>query len=219
MIKAIVFDFDGVIIDTETPLFASWQEIFSTYNAHLEVSIWTKTIGTAIHFDFCQHLEDITGMAFDRDKLTTQRRQRYLDLVDAEPLLPGVAEYIESAERHGLSLGVASSSDEKWIVGHLTERGLLARFDAVKSRDHVEKAKPEPDLFLAAVEALGVRPEEAIAIEDSANGVTAAKRAGLYTVAVPNPMTRDLELDHADRIIDSLADTPLPQLLQQANDL
>jgi len=217
LIKAIVFDFDGVIIDTETPLFNSWQEIFSTYNAHLDISILTKRIGTAEPIDFCQHLEDITGLAFDREKLMTRRRQRYTEMVDAEPLMPGVDEYINSAQRHGLSLGVASSSDEDWIVGHLTERGLIDKFATVKSRDHVAHAKPEPDLYLAAVEALSVRPEEAIAIEDSANGATAAKRAGLYTVVVPNEMTKNLALDHADQRLDSLEEMPLARLIQHAN--
>ena len=217
LIKAIVFDFDGVIIDTETPLYVSWQEIFRGYNAHLELSIWTRLIGTAETFDVCQHLEDLTGIAFDREKLNTERRKRYLGLIDANPLMAGVVDYIDAAERGGLGLGIASSSDRKWIISHLTERGLVEKFSTVISRDDVERAKPEPDLFLAAVDALGVRPDEAIAIEDSANGVTAAKRAGLYTVVVPNEMTRDLPLDHADLRLDSLACMPLAQLIQRAD--
>lgn len=217
LIKAIVFDFDGVIIDTETPLYKSWQEIFKGYGAHLELSIWTRLIGTADSFDVFQHLEDLTGITFDRDKLNDQRRKRYLSLVDANPLMAGVVDYIDAAEREGLGLGIASSSDRKWIIDHLTARGLVDRFSTVISRDDVERAKPAPDLFTAAVDALEVRPEEAIAIEDSANGVTAAKRAGLYTVVVPNEMTRDLPLDHADHRIDSLEDMPLAQLVQRAN--
>ena len=217
MIKAIVFDFDGVIIDTETPLYTSWQEIFKGYGAHLELSIWTRLIGTAESFDVCQHLEDLTGITFDHQKLNNQRRKRYLSLIDANPLMAGVVDYIDAAERDGLGLGIASSSDRKWIINHLTIRGLAARFSTVISRDDVERAKPAPDLFLAAVDALGVRPDEAIAIEDSANGVTAAKQAGLYTVVVPNEMTRGLPLDHADRRINSLASTSLSQLVQRAN--
>lgn len=217
MIKAIVFDFDGVIIDTETPHYASWQEIFELYNAHLDLSIWTRLIGAAESFDICQHLEDQTGLTFDHEKLKNRQRARYLSMVDDHPIMPGVVDCINAAEGHGLGLGIASSSDGKWVINHLTERGLINSFSAVKSRDDVVRSKPEPDLFLAAVDALGVRPEEAIAIEDSANGVTAAKRAGLYTVVVPNEMTKDLPLEHADLRLDSLARMPLTQLLLYAN--
>ena len=217
MIKAIVFDFDGVIIDTETPLYQSWQEIFKTYDAHLEISVVTRLIGTAESFDVVQHLEDLTGITFDREKLNAQRRKRYLSLIDDSPLMDGVADYIDAAAGHKIGLGVASSSDRNWLTTHLTARGIIEKFGTVKSRDDVAQAKPAPDLFLAAVEALGVLPEEAIAIEDSANGATAAKNAGLYTVVVPNDMTRDLNFDHADLRLDSLAAMPLAQLVQHAN--
>jgi HAD superfamily hydrolase (TIGR01509 family) len=141
------------------------------------------------------------------------RRQRYSELLQAQSILPGVSEYIAEAKRLGLRLGVASSSSRRWVVGHLTDLGLSAHFDCIKCRDDVACVKPDPALYQAAVQALGVPPQEAMALEDSPNGITAAKRAGLYCVAVPNPLTRQLSLAHADFLLNSLADLPLERLL------
>ena len=217
MIKAIVFDFDGVILDTETPDYTTWETIFNAYGAHLDRATWSRLIGGAESFDVVQHLQDLTGLIFDRQKLTQGRRAEYLREVEDSPVLDGVVEYIEAAAGLELGLAVASSSDGEWVRGHLERRALARYFSVVKTRDDVAHAKPEPDLFLSAVEALGVRPEDAVAIEDSPNGIASAKRAGLFCVAVPNQMTRDLALDRADLRLESLADMSLAQLVSRAN--
>ena len=217
MIKAIVFDFDGVIIDTETPDYATWEAVFSAYGAHLDHAAWSRLIGGAESFDVVQHLQDLTGLLFDRQKLQQGRRAEYLRKVNNSPLLHGVVDYIEAAAGLDLGLAVASSSDSEWVRGHLARLGLAGYFGVVKTRDDVAHAKPEPDLFLAAVEALGVHPEDAVAIEDSPNGITSAKRAGLFCVVVPNQMTRELHLNHADLRLESLADMSLAQLVDRAN--
>ena len=128
--------------------------------------------------------------------------------------LPGVREYIAEAKRLGLHLGVASSSSREWVVGHLTELGLSAYFDCIKCRDDVPRVKPDPALYQAVVETFALQPSQAIALEDSPNGIAAAKRAGLFCVAVPNPLTRQLSLAHADLLVSSLADLPLQHLLE-----
>ena len=217
MIKAIVFDFDGVILDTETPDYTTWETIFNAYGAHLDRATWSRLIGGAESFDVVQHLQDLTGLLFDRQKLTRGRRAEYLREVEDSPVLDGVVEYIEAAAGLELGLAVASSSDGEWVRGHLERRALAGYFSVVKTRDDVAHAKPEPDLFLSAVEALGVRPEDAVAIEDSPNGIASAKRAGLFCVAVPNQMTRDLALHRADLRLESLADMSLAQLVSRAN--
>jgi HAD superfamily hydrolase (TIGR01509 family) len=135
-------------------------------------------------------------------------------LLGEKVVLPGVQEYIAEAKRLGLQLGVASSSSREWVVGHLTELGLYAHFDCIKCRDDVQQVKPDPALYQAVVEAFALQPSQAIALEDSPNGIAAAKRAGLFCVAVPNPLTRQLSLAHADLLISSLADLPLRQLLE-----
>jgi HAD superfamily hydrolase (TIGR01509 family) len=214
MIRAVVFDFDGLILDTEFPEFRTWQEIYQAHGCELALEVWATGLGTSADaFDPCAHLEAQLGKLLDREVITHQRRQRYHELLGAKVALPGVREYIAEAKRLGLRLGVASSSSREWVVGHLTELGLGSYFDCIKCRDDVPRVKPDPALYRAVVEALALQPHQAIALEDSPNGITAAKRAGLFCVAVPNPLTRQLSLAHADLCISSLADFPLPQLL------
>ena len=200
-------------MDTETPHYLSWKEIFHQYNVDLDLSAWAPLTGSDEVFDVHQHLEAQTNLKLDPNILRKRQRRRYLSMVADNQIMLGVIDYVLDATKKGLRLGIASSSDRNWVNSHLIERDLIQYFMTVKSKDDVRNVKPEPDLFLAAVDALGVHPKEAIAIEDSANGVTAAKRAGLYTIAVPNPVTKRLMLDHANLKVDSLATMSLTQLL------
>jgi beta-phosphoglucomutase-like phosphatase (HAD superfamily) len=127
--------------------------------------------------------------------------------------MPGITDYLREARQLGLKLGVASSSTHEWVDSHLKRLGLLDYFDAVKCREDVAYTKPDPALYLAALDASGLRSEQALAIEDSPNGITAAQRAGIFCVAVPNPVTAQLALDHADFHLTSLTDMSLKQLL------
>ena len=113
----------------------------------------------------------------------------------------------------GITLGVASSSSRAWVEGHLERLGLLERFHAVRCADDVPQVKPDPALYRAVLDATGVRAADAVALEDSPNGVLAAKRAGLACVAVPNALTARLDLRHADLLLGSLAELPLAELL------
>jgi HAD superfamily hydrolase (TIGR01509 family) len=215
MIQAVIFDFDGLILDTEVPEFQTWQEIYQAHGCELALEVWATGLGTSVDaFNPYTHLEVQAGCPIDREAIQQLRRQRYLELLGANVVLPGVREYIADAKRLGLQLGVASSSSREWVVGHLTELGLSAYFDCIKCRDDVQRVKPDPALYLAVVEAFALQPSQAIALEDSPNGIAAAKRAGLFCVAVPNPLTRQLSLTHADLLISSLADLPLQGLLE-----
>ena len=216
LIDTIIFDFDGVIIDTETPDYATWQEVFHQHGANLDMAIWGKLIGGRFRFDVHGHLEKLIGYEVDRDSLLNERRERYLEMIAGNPVLPGVEDYINEARRLGLKLGVASSSNSNWVTGHLRQRNLIHHFESIKTADDVALAKPDPDVYLASVEHLGSKPENTLAIEDSANGVTAAKRAGLFCVVVPNKMTVNLDTSHADMRLDSLADMQLSTLLEVA---
>lgn len=213
-IQALIFDFDGLILDTETPDFQSWQETYRAYGASLSFDEWARWIGTMGTFDPYGYLEEQLGHPVDRSAVRARRRARFDDLMAGQDVLPGVLEYVHEAGRLGLKLGIASSSPREWIVSRLGPLGLAPYFAAVSSGDDVERTKPDPSVYLAALAALGVEAHRAIALEDSPNGVLAAKRAGIYCVAVPNALTRQLSFDHADLQIGSLVDLPLHELLE-----
>jgi HAD superfamily hydrolase (TIGR01509 family) len=214
-VKLLVFDFDGLILDTEAPVYDAWQEIYGEHGVALAFEKWAECIGTADTFDPCVDLQAVLGRTLDVAALLERHRARTDALIAAQAILPGVREYVEAAARLGLALGVASSSSRAWVEGHLVRLGLRDRFQAIRCADDVPRVKPDPALYRAVLEATGVRPEEALALEDSPNGVLAAKRAGLRCVAVPNPLTARLDLRHADLTLASLADVPLIELLDR----
>lgn len=214
MIRALIFDFDGLVLDTEVPDFLSWQEIFEDYGGCLPLSAWATCIGTSEDaFDPLDFLEAQLGQPVDREAIRSKREQRAIELAKKQPILPGVKNYITDAKRLGLKLGLASTSSRDWVTKHLSRLELREQFDCIRCADDVRHVKPDPELYHAVLDALGVRADEAIALEDSPNGILAAKRAGIFCVAVPNSLTRYLSLDQADLRLTSLADLPLEKLL------
>jgi HAD superfamily hydrolase (TIGR01509 family) len=214
VIRAVVFDFDGLMVDTETPAWQSWQEVYGEYEVDFPLDRWCATLGgSGREFDPAAYLEDRLGTPLETEAIRARRRKRKWELTAEQPLMPGVAAYLDDAQRLGLHVGVASSSPRAWVVGHLERLGIASRFDVIATANDVERVKPAPDLYLAAIETLGAAPEHAIALEDAPNGLLAAKRAGLWAVAVPNSLTGRLPLDHADVRVVSLADVPLEQLI------
>jgi len=214
VIRALVFDFDGLILETETPAYETWAEIYKEHGHELPLDRWFDYIGReGGFFDAADHLAALVGEGFEREAARKRRDIRKTELIDALDVMVGVREYVADAKRLQLSLAVASSSSRRWVLGHLERLRLHAEWDAVCTRDDVARTKPAPDLYLAAVEALGVAPREAVAFEDSRNGIAAAKDAGLLCVAVPNALTAAMDLSRADLRLGSLAETPLERLL------
>jgi len=214
MIRAIVFDFDGLILDTEEPVYRSWLEVYEAHGQELPFERWVQIVGsTTAGFHPQNHLEERLGRSLPKEVLD-RRIGRRTEMILAQEVLPGVLRHIEEAKAMGLKLGVASSSTSEWVRGHLARLGILESFDCLRCRDDVANAKPEPDLYLAVLECLGVKASEAIAIEDSPNGVLAAKRAGLRCVAIPNSITAQLDLGQADLLLGSLDEVTLSGLLE-----
>jgi HAD superfamily hydrolase (TIGR01509 family) len=217
MIRAIVFDFDGLILDTEGPVYRSWLEVYQAHGEELPFERWVQIVGsTAVGFHPQHHLEERLGRPLTKEVLD-QRIDRRTELVLAEQVLPGVVDLVDAARAAGIKLGVASSSTADWVRGHLARLGILDRFDCLRCRDDVANAKPAPDLYLAVLECLGVAAGEAFAIEDSPNGIAAAKSAGMRCVAIPNPITSGLDLSQADLVVASLAGHTLAGLLEGLN--
>jgi HAD superfamily hydrolase (TIGR01509 family) len=203
-LRALIFDFDGLIVDSETPGFEAWSEVYATHGCSLPFDKYSACIGTIGGFDLHAYLEEQAGRSFDRADLEQACTSRWLELMQTQSVLPGIASCVSSAKARGLKLAVASSSTRKWVTDNLRKFELLDAFDTICTRDDVDAVKPDPALYLLALEKLGVRAEEAVAFEDSPNGILAAKRAGIFCVAVPNPLTKDLPLQLADRCIRSL---------------
>lgn len=212
--KALIFDFDGLILDTELPDYISWQEVYRGYGLELPMELWLTYVGgdSETEFEPHEYLEKKLNIQVDREQIWVQRRKSYLDHLEGLNVLPGVEEMIRAAKEEGLKLGVASSSPDNWVSGHLTRLGLKSWFDRIITADDVEETKPNPALFLLAAEKLGVKPADVIVFEDSYNGVTGAKRAGMFVVAVPNEITRESDLSAADLRLNSLAEISLEAL-------
>lgn len=177
---------------------------------------WATIVGTTgADFDPLDYLEELHGPV-DREAVTTRRREHELELLEIEGLRPGILEYLEDADRLGLRKAIVSSASRHWVDRHLIRLERAEHFDEIvtANRDPA-RSKPRPTLYIEALERLGVEAGQAIAFEDSPNGVEAAKAAGIFTVAVPNGITASLGLDSADLVLESLADLPLPGLLER----
>lgn len=214
-VRALVFDFDGLILETEMPAYQAWVEIYREFGHELPKELWLDYIGReGGWFDALAYLEGLVGPRDDRDAITKRRDERKTELVMAVAETAGLRDLLTEAKSLGLRLAVCSSSTPKWVLGHLERLGLRGLFDHVQCRDRPElRAKPAPDLYVAACAGLGVRADEAIAFEDSRNGMLAAQAAGMRCVVVPNELTVAMDLDGADHRFESLSAIRLRELI------
>lgn len=214
--QAVVFDFDGVVVDTETPELQSYEEMFAQYNVTFPIETWIATVGGNLSFDVYEYLnatvaEQGTGGSLDIVSLRDRRRRRHWELVLQEGICEGVVETLEQARALGLRIALASSSKSDWVVPLLERHNLKSYFEVIVTADLVQRVKPDPELYTRALSGIDVAPHMAVAIEDSVNGLKAAKSAGMACVVVPNPITSRLtwpsELSYVR--LDSLKDLSL----------
>ena len=217
MIKALIFDFDGLIMDTESPAVDGWKAIYAEYGQEFPLQAWIHAVvGVSdAEFDAAAYLAAVTGQALDLEALRNRALAHRLQMQSTLPALPGVNDYIKTAHRLGLRLVVASSSARARLEGYLRQLGLFDDFDDIVCREDVQHIKPYPDLFLKARDLLQLRTDELLVFEDSQNGILAASRAGMCVVAVPNPITAHDTHEGASLLLASLADLPLEDLLKQ----
>jgi HAD superfamily hydrolase (TIGR01509 family) len=218
-IKALIFDFDGLILDTETPEYQVWQTIYRENGFELPHDEWGKIIGGAglSNFDAAEHLSILSQGQLDSVSLRDRFRSESHALIHSQAILPGVKDYIYEAKRLGLKLAIASSSAHSWVDTHAKRLGIFDHFDEVICGDDVApgRTKPNPDLYLLALDRLKIQKEAAIVFEDSPNGVKAANQAGIFVVVVPNPLTSTLLIEGADLKLDSLNTLSLADLLDK----
>jgi HAD superfamily hydrolase (TIGR01509 family) len=205
--SAVLFDFDGVLVDTEWAIYQAWLRTFEDHGHDLPLEVYTRCIGS----DFATwspktHLEDLTGAAFDWHDLDTRRQADIMaELADAGPM-HGVVSLLEKLKAEGTPLAVVSSSSHAWVDGWLEKLGLVGYFQEVVCRGDAPRIKPAPDLYLEAAKRLGLAPANCLVIEDSLNGLNSATAAGMPAWAVPNRVTASLDFSQAARILESLAD-------------
>lgn len=218
-LRALLFDFDGLVVDTESVILRAWEGEYARHGVEFPAEHFVRAnVGTIRgqpgYLDEYDELERLVGAPVDRREITRRRVEAHDRwLADAEPN-PGVRDWLDAARAAGLRLAVASSSPREWVVPLLERLGLAERFEHVSTRTDVDgRAKPDPAVYLHALEGLGVGAPAAVALEDSPAGVRAAKRAGIAAVAVPSEITRSLDFSEADVVVDSLAELTLEELL------
>ncbi len=194
MLRALVFDFDGLVLDTETPLIDAYGDVYAEHGVAFDRAEFERQIG---HADFSFDPWRAFGPGADREALEHRRRVLNRARVDRQPVLPGIRELITEAAAAGFLLGVASNSSHGWVEGNLRRLDLHRHFSFFGCKGDTPAPKPEPDVYRLVVNALGCRSVEAVALEDSSAGVKAARRAGLWVVAIPNLSTAGHDLDGA----------------------
>ncbi|NNE72048.1 MAG: HAD-IA family hydrolase [Acidimicrobiales bacterium] len=203
-ISAIVLDFDGTIIDTEWPHFEAVRGAYRELGAELTLDQWQHRIGRADNKPWIEDLRELAPSGTDVEELADRWRAHKNAATTTQPIRPGIEELMGRAWMAGLPVAVASSSSHSWVAPHLERLGLADLVHAVRTRDDVEHAKPWPDVYLAACDAMAVDPASAVAIEDSHNGCVAAKAAGLSCVAAYHTVTAGQDFSMADVVVPDL---------------
>jgi HAD superfamily hydrolase (TIGR01509 family) len=216
MIKGIIFDFDGLILETEMSSYQSWKLVYQENGLELPMELWLSFVGGSGDSDYdpLEHLHSQLGAVFDPEVTELKQHKRFMKMLANQPPMPGVVQILKDAKHLDLKLAIASSSDAKWVNTHLNNLNLRGYFNAVITSEMVKQTKPDPALFLLALDKIGILAEEAIVLEDSLNGVRGAQRAGIFVVAVPNEITLQTPVvREADLVLNSLADMSLEELL------
>lgn len=217
-VAAILFDFDGTIVDTETADYQSWQELFAAHGLELSLDLWRERVGKVIHpevtdvFHPYEYFEKVKGRPLSADELHAQET-RYLDMCKHLPILPGVIEMLEAAKAARMPLAIASNSDYPWVERWAKHYKVWDYFTCVFTREMALHPKPAPELYLKAANCLGVDPSLCVVFEDSPIGMQAAMSAGMRCFAIPTPITEKLPRPQVTRVLNSLAELPFERLI------
>ena len=216
-LDALIFDFDGLILDTETPEVLVWREVFREYGQAYPEDLWKESIGHGAEETKQSPLDllnQLTEGKLDIELVDKNRQRKLYNMIACEPVRRGALPLIKEAKAAGLRLGVASSSKHAWVDGHLQRLGLSQYFNTVVCADDAPRAKPYPDIYLRTVSQLKVGTSEVIAFEDSPAGIEAARAEGIFVIAVPNSMTTNLDLTAANARFDTLDGVGIGRLFE-----
>lgn len=213
MIKAVIFDFDGLILDTETAWYESYREtLLQNYKFDLPLREFVKCVG-ADDTHLFHYLKQELGDRFESGKTREHANNLHAEKMKSAEAREGVKQYLEDASKAGLKIALATSSRREWAVTHLTNLNLIHYFDHIISQDDVEQIKPAPDLFFKALEKLHMDSNEALVFEDSLNGLIAAQKAQLKTIIIPNPVTEGLAFEKYHLKLTSMEEMSLQEVL------
>lgn len=219
MLKALIFDFDGLILDTETPEVEEWTNIYKEHGLDFPFNDWVQTVGGygLSNFDAAEHIASLSQGRLEPASMRSLHAERSLARIHSQAVMPGIMDMIQNAKANNMKVAIASSSHHQWVDGHAKRLGIFHLFDKVICADDVlpGRTKPNPDLYLLALEQLQVQKNEAVVFEDSPNGVKAANRAGIFVVAVVNPLTSKLAIEGANLRVNSLSELPFSSLIHQ----
>lgn len=214
---AVIFDFDGTILDSESAEYQSHRQFFAEHGVELTEEEWCTCIGRVqprtLWWDW---LCDRTETPPSYDRFRKQTRTYFVEHLRMEPM-PGIATLVTALVAAGVPRAIASAASSNWVARALEELALTPSFDVIVTSDQVAHPKPAPDVYLEAARRLGVEPAHCVAIEDSGPGLTAARAAGMRTVAIPhhlNRLTHDFEA--ADLELSSAADLTLDRIRELA---
>ncbi|MBU2664669.1 HAD-IA family hydrolase [Actinoplanes bogorensis] len=211
----LIFDFDGLLMDTESTLLESWRWEWRRHGLDLPLDGFFADHGGNVNDQRYAALAAAVGKSYDQTE-SHSLRTAYRDVLHErlEPA-PGIREWFDQAAELGLRLAVASSSPRSWVHGYLDRAGLLDRLAVTACGDEVEAHKPDPAVYRLALDRLGIAPERGLAFEDTPHGVAAARAAGLRCVAVPNAYVAVDRFTAADLVLAGAADAPLPAILDK----
>ncbi len=211
---AVFFDFDGLILDTELPAVVAWREVFVDRGLEFPDWLWIEMIGRSIE-TVSVHPADLAGqlgVTDSREAIIAEHRERRNNLIGLEKVLPGVLDRINEANHLGAHTAIVSSSSRKWVQDHLEMIHMADAFEHLFCGYEDLPAKPDPALYNAAVTYFNLNPNRVVTLEDSPNGIAAAKGAGIWCVAVPNELTALLDLSQADWRIPDLYSTTIAKI-------
>jgi HAD superfamily hydrolase (TIGR01509 family) len=215
-VAAVIFDFDGLLMDTESTMLASWQYEWRQHGLELEEAGFWADHGGDVSQERYRRLAEAVGPSYDQARSHARRLVHRDELHAALGLADGMAGWLDQAAAAGLRLAVASSSPVSWVRGHLERAGRLGDFELLCGGDEVGATKPAPDVYELALTRLGLPAGQAVAVEDTPHGVTAAQAAGLRCIAIPNPHTGRDRFGHADLVLGSAAEASLDAAIRRA---
>ena len=206
-LDAVLFDFDGTVLETESVLQATWADEYALAGHCLTPQDWAGQTGRR-HVDHYTILATLVGPSFDAQACRARRRSHQDELLSDLGPRPGIVEALSFCRENGIPTAVVSRSPGDWVLGQLSRCGLGHDFDTLICREDVHATKPDPAPYLMALDRLSARPTSAVAVEDAPSGVMSALAAGIPCIAVPNDITRHSAFPLNAKVLSDSADLP-----------